>query len=134
MSHKKWRCAAIVVSTLSLAGLFFHTAAQAAEEAKGPNRGNVSVRTGVEFPTHYFFRGILQEDHGFIAQPFLEATVKAYEGSAPLNSVSVTGGIWNSFHSGPTGADGPTNLQHRLLSHDSSSRAAVKQPLRVLSD
>jgi len=107
MSHKKWRCAAIVTSTLALAGLFSHTApVQAAEEAKGPNRGNVSLRTGVEFPTHYFFRGILQEDDGIIAQPFLEATVKAYEGSAPLNSVSATIGIWNSFHGGPTGADG----------------------------
>jgi len=42
MSYRKWRCAAIVVSTLALAGLFLHTApAQAAEEAqaeeaKGP--------------------------------------------------------------------------------------------------
>jgi hypothetical protein len=91
-----------------LAGVLFHTTpVQAAEEAKGPNTGNVSLRTGVEFPTHYFFRGILQEDEGFIAQPFLEATVKAYEGSAPLNSVSATIGIWNSFHGGPTGADGP---------------------------
>jgi len=44
-SRKKWRRAAIVVSTLALAGLFLHTApAQAAEEAKGPNRGNVSLR------------------------------------------------------------------------------------------
>ncbi len=47
MSHKKWRCAAIAVSTLALAGLFSHTApVQAAEEDKGPNRGNVSLRTG----------------------------------------------------------------------------------------
>jgi hypothetical protein len=91
---------AILVSTLALAGLFLHTApAQAAEEPKGPNRGNVSVGVGVEFPTAYFFRGILQEDEGFIAQPFLETNVKVYEGDAPLNSVSAKLGIWNSFQS-----------------------------------
>ena len=100
MSHRKWRCVALVVSTLALAGLFLHTApAQAAEEATGPNRGNVSVGLGVEFPTAYFFRGILQEDRGFIAQPFLETNIKVYEGEAPLNSVSAKLGIWNSFQS-----------------------------------
>ncbi len=100
MSRKKWRCMAILVSTLAVAGLFLHTSpAQAAEEAKGPNRGNVSVSLGVEFPTAYFFRGILQEDRGFIAQPFLEANIKVYEGDAPLNSVSAKLGIWNSFQS-----------------------------------
>jgi hypothetical protein len=100
MSHKKWRCAATAVSTLALAGLFFHTApVQAAEEAKGPNRGNVSVSAGVEFPTAYFFRGILQEDRGFIAQPFLETNIKVYEAEGPLNSVSAKLGIWNSFQS-----------------------------------
>ena len=100
MSHKKWRLAALVVSTLALAGLFFHTApVQAAEEAKGPNRGNVSVSAGVEFPTAYFFRGILQEDRGFIAQPFLETNIKVYEGEGALNSVGAKLGFWNSFQS-----------------------------------
>jgi hypothetical protein len=83
-----------------LAGLFLHTApAQAAEEAKGPNRGNVSVSMGVEFPTAYFFRGILQEDRGFIAQPFLETNIKVYEGEGLLNSVGAKLGFWNSFQS-----------------------------------
>ncbi|MCI0483280.1 MAG: hypothetical protein L0Y78_01725 [candidate division NC10 bacterium] len=100
MSRKKWRGMAILVSSLALAGLFLHTAAaQAAEEEKGPNKGNVSVGVGVEFPTAYFFRGILQEDDGFIAQPFLETNIKVYEGDAPLNSVSAKLGIWNSFQS-----------------------------------
>jgi hypothetical protein len=75
------------------------TPVQAAEEAKGPNRGNVSVGVGVEFPTAYFFRGILQEDDGFIAQPFLETNIKVYEGEGPLNSVSAKLGVWNSFQS-----------------------------------
>ena len=100
MSRKKWRCMALVVSTLAWAGLFLHTApVQAAEEAKGPNRGNVSVSLGVEFPTAYFFRGILQEDRGFIAQPFLETNIKVYEGEGLLNSVGAKLGIWNSFQS-----------------------------------
>jgi hypothetical protein len=101
MSHKKkWRWAAVAASTLALGGLFFPTTpVQAAEEPKGPNQGNVSVGVGVEFPTAYFFRGILQEDRGFIAQPFLEGNIKVYEGDGPLNSVSAKLGFWNSFQS-----------------------------------
>jgi len=109
MSRKMWRRAAVVASTLALAGVFVHTApVQAAEEAKGPNTGKISLRAGVDFPTAYMFRGILQEDEDFIAQPFGEVTVKLHEGSGPLNSVTTTLGIWNSFHSGPTGSEGAT--------------------------
>jgi hypothetical protein len=90
---------AILVSALALAGVFLHTAPALAAEEEKPNKGNVSVGLGVEFPTAYFFRGILQEDEGFIAQPFLETNIKVYEGEGVLNSVSAKLGIWNSFQS-----------------------------------
>ncbi|MEE8283085.1 MAG: hypothetical protein V3R47_06175 [candidate division NC10 bacterium] len=111
MFTKKRGRIAIVVSALALAGLFSGTSLVGAEEAKGsagPNTGKLSFSAGVDFTTQYFFRGILQENQDFIAQPFGEITATLYEGSEGLNSVSTTVGIWNSLHSGPTGADGET--------------------------
>ncbi len=66
-----------------------------------------SFTAGVDFTNAYFFRGILQENQGFIAQPSAELAINFYsagEGNK-LNSLSVFGGTWNSIHSGPTGHD-----------------------------
>lgn len=65
----------------------------------GPNSGAVSVSTGIDFSHTYYFRGIVQETDGFIAQPYLEAGITLYEADSGLQSVSVTGGVWNSLHS-----------------------------------
>ena len=64
------------------------------------NNGAVSVGAGIDFTSDYYFRGIIQETGGFIAQPFLEASIQLGD------HVSVTSGLWNSLHSGPTGGDG----------------------------
>jgi hypothetical protein len=52
---------------------------------------------GVDFPTAYVFRGILQEDKGFIAEPWVDLAV------ALAGGVTVNVGNWDSLHSGPTG-------------------------------
>lgn len=83
MFTKKRGRIAIVVSALALAGLFSGTSLVGAEEAKGsagPNTGKLSFSAGVDFTTQYFFRGILQENQDFIAQPFGEITATLYEG------------------------------------------------------
>ena len=61
--------------------------------ARAQNEGNVSVATGIDFVSDYYFRGIVQETGGFIAQPFIEA------GLTLNDNVSITGGTWNSLHS-----------------------------------
>lgn len=71
------------------------------------NNGAVSVSAGIDFSNAYYFRGIIQETEGFIAQPFLEAGISLFEGDGGVQSVSVTSGLWNSLHSGPSGSDGP---------------------------
>ncbi|MFQ5846246.1 MAG: hypothetical protein ACE5IQ_01075 [Candidatus Methylomirabilales bacterium] len=109
MPHTRWRRMALVASAVGLAGFFYGTAAVQAGEATGQNTGRISLNAGVDFPTAYFFRGILQEDEDFIAQPFGEITVNLYEGTGGLTSVSATLGLWNSLHSGPTGGGGPTD-------------------------
>jgi hypothetical protein len=72
----------------------------------GTNEGRVSLDVGVDFTTDYYFRGIIQETEDSIIQPHAEIGLKLYEGEGGLNSISATLGIWNSFHGGPTGADG----------------------------
>ena len=72
----------------------------------GANEGRISLDVGVDFATDYYFRGIIQETEDSIVQPYAEMGFNLYEGQDFLNSVSATLGIWNSFHGGPSGADG----------------------------
>lgn len=78
-----------------LAASILMTGAAAAQDA--PNSGAISVGAGIDFGTDYFFRGIVQETEGFIAQPYLEAGMSLYDGDAA--SVSLTAGTWSSLHS-----------------------------------
>ncbi len=71
------------------------------------NNGKLSFSTGTDFSHAYFFRGILQERQGVIAQPYFDLSVNLFEGTQGLNSVSLNIGQWNSLHTGPTGNDGP---------------------------
>jgi hypothetical protein len=72
----------------------------------GTNEGKVSLDVGVDFTTDYYFRGIIQETEDSIIQPYTEIGLNLYKGEGGLNSISGTLGIWNSFHGGPSGADG----------------------------
>lgn len=76
----------------------------------GTNEGRISLDVGVDVATDYYFRGIIQETEDSIVQPYAEIGLHLYEGGkgAGLNSIRGTLGIWNSFHGGPSGADGAT--------------------------
>ena len=82
--------------------------AKPAEEAKGPNTGRVSISAGVDWTSAYFFRGIKQETEDLILQPYGEVSFKLVENAGALTALSLTGGIWNSLQTGPTGSDSPT--------------------------
>ena len=56
------------------------------------NGGSVSLSSGVDIVNQYYFRGIVQETGGFIAQPFLD-------GSISFGAASITAGTWSSLHS-----------------------------------
>ena len=83
------------------------TPAAAAQPAPAPAPKPVTLTVGMDFPTAYMFRGIFQEDQGFIGQPFVDVGVAAYSGEGAVKSVTINGGIWNSIHSGPSGSDNP---------------------------
>jgi len=60
----------ITVLTLCMA-LAVPGFAMAQEEAVGPNAGATTLSVGFEITKQYMFRGIYQEDQGFIIQPWL---------------------------------------------------------------
>ena len=67
-------------------------AGPATTPAAAQNNGNVSLSSGVDFVNQYYFRGIVQETGGLIAQPFLD-------GSISFGAASITAGTWSSLHS-----------------------------------
>ena len=78
-----------------------------AQEEKGPNTGRISISAGVDFPTDYYFRGIIQETRDYIIQPYGDLTFKLWDGVPAFGDLALTIGTWNSLHGGPTGIDGP---------------------------
>ncbi len=73
---------------------------QETEEAKG-----ISLSAGIDFTSQFLYRGLFNEDQGFITQPYLELYVHLYKQEKGfLSSVDFLVGTWGSFHSGnPTG-------------------------------
>jgi hypothetical protein len=93
-----------VAATWLLAGVAAGPADAAEEPA--PNTGRLSLSAGVDFPTDYYFRGIVQETEDYIIQPYAELTIKLFESKTPLTALALTLGTWNSLHGGPTGLRG----------------------------
>ena len=71
-----------------------------ASEEDGFDRFSLSL--GLDFTNKYYFRGLLQEDDGVIAQPSLELGAILHESEEW--SLSGFVGLWNSVHSEETGA------------------------------
>ena len=69
-------------------------------EPTGPNSGRLSVSGGVDFTTAYFFRGYMQEDNGFITQPYANLYAKLIAEEDVQLTAYV--GTWNSIHSEDT--------------------------------
>ena len=90
----------------------------------------VSGAMGLSFTSHYYFRGILQENQGIIAQPWLEVGYGLYEGKDSFRNLGLTFGLWNSLHDGPTGTGGGTTMWYESdffieLSADIGERLSV---------
>ena len=80
--------------------------AAAVQDDVAPNSGFLGFSAGVDFVSDYYFRGIIQETGGFIAQPFLDASMS-------LGPVSITAGTWNSLHSvGDAGFGGAPEIYY----------------------
>jgi hypothetical protein len=76
-------------------------AAAPASQTPAPEPLPVRVTGGIDFPSHYFFRGIRQEfDPALTVQPFVNVAFTANE------NTTLNVGSWNSIHTGST-KDGP---------------------------
>ena len=97
-----WRAVAIV----ALAGTALGATAAAAAEDKGPNTGRIAISAGVDVPTDYYFRGIVQETSDYIIQPYCDLTFTLWDGVPAFGNLALTIGTWNSLHGGETGVEG----------------------------
>src|SRR5688500_3308644 len=101
-------------STGSTAAPTTAAAAQPAPDPPAPKP--VTLTVGMDFPSAYMFRGLFQEDSGFIGQPFVDVGIAAAPG------VTINAGLWNSFHSGPSGSE---NLDGRNAWYEADFYGAV---------
>jgi len=98
---------------LSAAMLLALTAGTARAQAPDPNPGAITLTTGMDVPSVYYFRGIRQEvDPKFTIFPYGDGGIALFSGDGGLKSASLNFGVWNSLHSGSTGSDGPSNQIH----------------------
>ena len=77
-----------------------------AEEEAVADASPFSGSVTVDVVTQYFFRGILQESDGFIAQPSAKLNWDVYdnEDGVLINNASLVFGTWHSIHSEDTGS------------------------------
>ena len=89
------------------AAMLLTFAAGNARAQDDPNPGAITLTTGIDFPSVYFFRGIRQE-----ADPKFTMFAFGDVGIALGSRASVNFGVWNSLHTGSSGSDVPDNSIH----------------------
>ena len=81
-------------------------------QAPDPNPGAITLTTGIDFPSVYFFRGIRQEaDPSFTMFAFGDVGI-ALHSSDTGKSVSLNFGVWNSLHTGTSGTGTTDKKSH----------------------
>ena len=78
-----------------------------------PNSGRLTFIGGVDAPTVYVFRGILQEtDPAITVWPYGDIGLTLASGEGTVKSVNLNVGVWNSLQTGSSGTDGFTEHAH----------------------
>ncbi|MCB9832123.1 MAG: hypothetical protein H6807_06570 [Planctomycetes bacterium] len=99
-------CLALTLQAQETTSTTDRALATAVEETAESGIG-ISGNLGLDCYTHYFFRGIIQENDDLILQPSVGVNLRVLEHHEDwLSSVDIGLGLWNSLHWGPTGADG----------------------------
>jgi len=81
--------------------------------AADPNSGALTSVGGLDVPSVYVFRGLVQESNPkFTLFPYGDVGLSLYSGERGIKSVSVNVGIWNSLQTGSSGIEGPTDKLH----------------------
>jgi hypothetical protein len=91
--------------------LTFTTGSAHAQDAD-PNPGAITLTTGVDFPSVYFFRGIRQEsDPKLTTFAFGDVGISLFSNDTG-QSASVNFGVWNSLHTGTSGTGTTDKKSH----------------------
>ena len=127
-----------VRTAMAVLGLMSVQASSAAAQGTPNQSGYIQLSAYFEVTNAYLFRGLLQDDTGWIMQPAADARVRLSDATGPVVHV----GTWNTLTTGLAGSDGPT---HRLwyesdfyatfsvpLTNDYAASAAYTAPTRSL--
>ena len=81
-----------------------------------PNSGNLTFTGGLDVPTKYVFRGIVQEaDSKLTLFPYGDVGISFYSGEGAIKTASVNVGVWNALLTGSSGLDGDKEKMHYEL-------------------
>jgi hypothetical protein len=108
ISSYSTRCVRLTLAAAMLLAL----TASSARAQNDPNPGAVTLTTGIDFPSTYFFRGIRQEsDPSLTTFAFGDVGISIFSNDSG-QSVSVNFGVWNSLHTGSSGSKTPDKSIH----------------------
>ena len=89
----------IAVPALSMAGTEMKESKEVKSVVETPKESWITGDIGVAVVSEYISRGLVLENQGIIAQPYLDLYFKLYEGEGFINKVSLNLGLWSSIHS-----------------------------------
>ena len=93
-----------LVRTTLAAAILLTGAASTARAQDDPNPGAITLATGVDFPSVYFFRGIRQEaDPSLTMFAFGDVGISLFSNDDG-QSVSMNFGVWSSLNTGSSGS------------------------------
>jgi hypothetical protein len=113
----KWsrRIRTVVAAAAAAALLTLASPGAARAQAAGsdPNPGALTFTGGLDVPTVYVFRGIVQEtDPSLTLWPYGDIGIALMSGNGGLKSVGVNFGVWNSLMTGTSGTKGLSGRLH----------------------
>lgn len=98
---------------LACATLLLGVSEPAMAQTTDPNPGAITLTTGIDFPSVYFFRGIRQEsDPKVTTFAFGDVGIALFSGDGGLKSAGVNFGVWNSLHTGSSGSDASKSIHY----------------------
>jgi hypothetical protein len=108
------RAARVVVVAVAMAvGTAGLASAQTAAPAADPNPGALTFTGGVDFPSKYVFRGLVQEaDSSLTLFPYGDVGIALFSGDGGIKSASVNFGVWNALMTGSSGTKGSSGHSH----------------------
>jgi hypothetical protein len=108
-------CVAMASAMLTLMMVMLAAVASAQTPAApaDPNPGALTFTGGLDVPSKYIFRGIVQEaDSKLTLFPYGDLGIAVYSGSGALKSATVNFGVWNALLTGSSGLDGTSDKLH----------------------